>query len=495
MEINPQEFKTFLIEYEKNNPVENWQFNGMDLWPIIKILTSRYINEISRKSKANYLVKAKSISKKTNKNSIIKKVIAKINIIWKTFAYKLSIKPVGNYPFILFGSRYFRVNVGGKYINPFFQPIIDYSITKHSYNPLVCDYYKEQNMQYYYYDKSSPEKFVNKEQFKHYKFFQKNVRYQGDSYLDNFINAIINAYPSLKDVDIYQYVFKKITTIYNKSFIYLEIFKTYKPKYAICLTFYAIEMFSMLYAARQMNVITIDLAHGYGLNKDSIVYFQHHKIPKSGYNTLPNYFWVWDKQIAENFNLWIDNSPCHNVIIGGNTKIYYYINNLKPKRLSDKKVIFLTLSLQLPDSKILESINISGAEYEWWIRLHPSRRSQQSELDDYLSKHCVKSNYNIIDANNKTIFEILMNCDAHLTYNSTAIYDSVFFGNIPLLLDHLSLKYYSHYLRNGNALSGYKVTPVRLLKLIKEAEKRKSDISKIKPKHEEFIDKMIKQEL
>jgi hypothetical protein len=486
MKLNRQELDDYLIEYEKDNPVEFWHYKDLDLWPILKIMTSLRARDLISELKKDGFRKRNDGLKKENSMKFILNHINRffsalyfISFNWRRKAS----------PFFLFASNGFRVEDNGQLVNPFFKPIIDYSKEHWNYDPFMFEFDsisvgKEDK-------KVITDRIINVNHFIPIFRLLRAItpNFSGDDKFFHFIKEIKIRYPDF--VDIQEYLLDTINRIYISSKVYSLLFKLYKPKYAICLTFYCNNMFAMILAAHRNGVKTIDLAHGYNSKKTCIVYSRHSKSTANGFSSLPDFFWVWDEHVKSTREQVYGLSVTHKLFVGGNPKIYYYQNSSNQIKELPKKVILLTLTTFFPDVRVLETMKITNNEYDWWIRLHPSRKKQAMLLNNFLIENGISDSFNIEDANNKSIFEILKICSVHISYDSTAILDSVLFGNCPILLSKISEDSYPHFINSGKAIMAYDYSPQMINETIKAVEKKKSDLQVVEPLFKQVIDRIM----
>lgn len=494
MNINRLKFDDFLIAYEKNNPVESWQFNGIDLWPIVKIMSSLRVRDLGQE-----IVKDRIRSKNNKlKNAVnpllrIKNLFFQLKDILAGFVYLITNWQKSSTSFILFGSKGFRIDINGFTVNPFFQSITDYAKQNKEINPYVFSF-----------DDIAAEKrrVVNTDENIIYaKYFIPILRilqtitkdYKEDHRFLHFVKEIQCKFPEFKDAR--SYLLGVINRVHVNSKVYTLLFRMYKPKYAICLTFYSNNMFAMLFAAHKAGIKTIDLAHGYIANKSSIVYSRHQKCPPVGYNTLPDYFWVWDYYIKEMLEKETSIRPQHKILVGGNPKIYYLQNKMQPPISNKKKIILLTLTSNLPETRIIETMKFLNADYEWWIRMHPSRVKQAPILVDFFKDNGICEGFNVEDANSKTLYEILQLCTAHVSYHSTSIYESILWGNKPIMLSQNSEMVYQPYVNEGKAIGAFNYTPKMLKEAILSTIDYKNHQTFTEPLFRQYVDMMAENSL
>lgn len=456
-----RKFKTVIYRFEEDYPVHTWKYGGMDVWPIFRTLVFvEYRNRTI--SNINGVVmdwKKAPRNKRFSVVGIFRRYAGMVkNKFFSGFRPLPKATPVD---VMLFGSWYFRTMHEGKFINRFFEPISQLLKGRYSSPPLFVEY-------------SVHNKF--KEEYKKHKdslLLFNELRKSKGKLPDNDIREsdfFKNFFKNL-DKDIFNHqeinlIASKIEKIYLDSMVYEKLFRTYTPKYAFCLTFFNEAMFAMLFASSKTGVISVDIGHGFPIEPDNLIYNKLGNVPQQGYNTLPAIYWVWDEPIKEAMSSWVSKQNHHDVIVGGNPWLEFSRNEIKKTFLANRKVVLYTMSINLPEEYIIDALQQTQEAYEWWIRLHPSLSTSLQQVDEILKDRGV-TNYNLHDANESALPELLCNCDVHISRNSSSIYESIFYGNRPIIIDEEGSKYYSKYIVEGKAFSCVGENSQELVELIR----------------------------
>lgn len=460
------EIKNIILDFEKDHDAHTWSYEGMDLWPILRSLVYVECRNDILSSENGVQLDWKKGREKRKLRSILRKL---------TFYFKNQNSKESSIPdnqsieaereVLFFGSWYFRSYFDGTFINKFYFPLITYLKQELKINALEVEYSTHPKYLRDYQKLKGELDFVENYP-KADQDSQRKEALLNSNLFDAFFTSL-----ERKGVDktLRIHTAQKIEKIYADSFIYQAIFKKYKPKTAFCLTFFNEAMFAMIFAASKTGVKTIDLSHGFPSDKENMIYNKLTNVPEVGYNTLPDLFWVWDEPVKVALDQWCSQQKKHEVVVGGNPWLEYCHSRLPTQTLSQKKIVLYTLTVSLPEDFILEAMKKTEDKYEWWVRLHPSIRGTQNELEEIFNTNYIK-NFNLVEANALDLPLLLKNVDVHISRNSSSIYESVFFGNTPIILDKEGMDYFGFYLESGQALRLSEKSPDELIKLIQTAE-------------------------
>lgn len=451
--------KDFVCHFESKFPVQHWQYEGVDLWPVFRILFYTECRDILISNKNNVSLdwrrKKDSKPKQTlfsrSIQYISKKLAKKIVPQNKPQVARKQSQHLQSTPVLFFGSWYFRTDFQGRYINRFFDPLINYLERKYGTKAPIVEYFGLKT----YKDKLP---FIKETliDIGDYRDQNSNTTYN-ISREPMFVLFFKEFFQNVKIDDIEgieKTMATKISNVLTYRSLYSAIFRDYSPKYAICQTFFNEQMFAMIIAARQAGVISIDLGHGYPNQPQNMVYSSLNKVPEQGYNSLPDMFWVWDETIKDIMDKgWVSQQSYHKVIVGGNPWLNLYQSTTEKKRISDKKILLYTMSINFPDQIIIEMMKNCSSEFEWWLRVHPALSGSISDLESSLSESGIR-NYNLAKANSISLPEALTQCDIHLSNDSSSIYESIVLGNVPIIMDSKGTDSYRKYIEKGLAIDG-----------------------------------------
>ncbi|MGI5912562.1 MAG: hypothetical protein ACOX6E_08315, partial [Syntrophomonadaceae bacterium] len=244
-----------------------------------------------------------------------------------------------------------------------------------------------------------------------------------------------------------------------------------KPKAVFIVDYYNIIAMSIILAGRRLNVPTIDIQHG--VQGDlHIAYGGWQKVPKHGFNLLPDYFWVWSESEASVINKWRlkDKIDTHKPFIGGNiwlemwkrgeTALVIKYNEIFNKSLNrnNKLVILFTLQpLNIHEKYpewIINAINNSPKNWIWLIRLHPCMLTERQKVIEYFVRGG-NARVEIDIATDQPLPIILRNADVHITSFSSTVIEAQDFGVYSVVVDYEGEEYYKREIETGWVIPAY----------------------------------------
>ncbi|MEJ2650184.1 MAG: hypothetical protein P8016_17460 [Sedimentisphaerales bacterium] len=225
---------------------------------------------------------------------------------------------------------------------------------------------------------------------------------------------------------------KSLTGFYKKALEKLS------PDMAFLVNYYSLDGMAFTMACRELKIPTIDIQHG--LQGDlHFAYGRWFKVPSTGFQLLPSFFWVWSNLEEAVIEKWSHQvSQYHRPLVGGNlwmsqwkgnadnTVTYYDKEILRLKESHSKAIhILVTLSGWNFDQVLLDRIrNVNqniDIDIVWWIRLHPSWPEDGKKVRQIFKDYGI-SNYELEAASALPLYGLLKNIDLHLTHTSSVAY-------------------------------------------------------------------------
>lgn len=235
-----------------------------------------------------------------------------------------------------------------------------------------------------------------------------------------------------------------------------QFFDSRKNLKTVYLTsWYFPDMMALVAAARERGITTIELQHG-KQGKFQAMY-SGWRIPKEGYQMMPDIFWSWGKPSAEHILASSPGRRIHRPIIGGFPWLDYYRQHVSRQTVSDykakgKRVLVTIQSPQgdntqpIPDF-LLDFLRENPRDVCFIFRCHPNDnrgpeycRHRLSELPSELYK---------IDYGCSNLYDSFMMVTHHMTGYSSCCYEADAFG-VPTLLYGVDAKaIYKDEIENG----------------------------------------------
>jgi hypothetical protein len=447
----------FISNIEASIEVEAMNKEGLDYWPIAKLLFFTF----ERKPIRNGFLK---ISYEIYRN--LKSLI----YIFKPSPFNE--KNLGSIDLLFFSANSYREDIFGKSYNKFFEEAIQYFVIN-NFKVLEIDYSSSSSMLPY--ENKNSLIFINRIPQKY--LFRSEIKYSENEY------RIFEKFASFLNVDLR--VFLDILTIEIRSVIswkryYLNILAQLKPKYLIISCYYSLPMFGLIAAAHELKILTIDFQHG-GQGEAHPCYYYDRPIVKK-LNTLPNHFGVWDDKSYRLIDNWAN--YFHNVYLIRNPWHSFITKKFSSIKFNEKYILF-TLTLErsniLPDY-IIEAVR--NTDVIWYFRFHP----RTPEVDKLWVVNTIESlkikNVKYDLANSVPLPILLINCDALVSQSSGSIAEAVILNvhNI-IVTDELGHNFYKDEI-NSNKVIKFEANR----QLLSEVVIRKSTKSKCLIKSNELIE-------
>lgn len=438
-----QELIEFLNVFEAENKTEDWVFENVKVWPILK--TTLFLR-IAHEVKSNQSIKQGSI------NSIkrpFKRLISNFKL------KKVELQPVD---YLFFSGLNFRESLNGESFNKFYDPIGD-KLDKSSKQFVFLEYGAD-NQQKTYKNRG-----INTQSI--YSYFESKIKMREvdfskwmgiDEFIAFFESRLSN--PSFSVLKEIKDTLKKVL-IWKASFDW--ILDQTKPQKIFLLSYYNIPCFGLLIAARKRGIQCIDIQHG-----TQGVFHAAYSGFKDDYSILPTMFWLWDHKSEEQLkgNL---NFSTFQTIISGNPW-HNFLRNTSNKLNGNKPTILYTLQPLSPiiDKYIIDTILQTKDEFAWLIRLHP--RINADSKDGLIEK--LKSleifDQKLWDLANETPLPLLLKeVDLHISKFSGCISEAADLGTFSIIMETIGEVTYQHLIDEQKAIGGIECNAENLLSSIR----------------------------
>jgi hypothetical protein len=427
-----KDFVALLNEIEKNIPVAEWKYGDMHVWPIIK--KDIFFKWIAQNGGSDDKA---TVSSNTRSKKLMQ--------VLHSFRYYIKLKFQKSKPVdtIYVGAAAHRVDYDSHFINRFFYPIIkenpqqsflqfEYEARREgkNYNDLQATLFTKQLIPAFLMLNVLNKQTLNMPQW------------------DKFVSEI-EAHTTISLNKDANSLTRHLHSVYSTAQAYLFLFKKYKPGKVLSLCYYKNETLAMHYAANKLNIENIDVQHG--AQGPLHVMYNFSNAPLTGYNTVPNIFWCWDKASANTIHQWVDKQDYHKVMIGGNPWIKFQLSNLKDEKLSDKKIVLYTLQEESLDPYILDAIKMTGSKYEWWLRLHPRMLGGKENIQKQLREKGLTDFVEIDKATSLPLPVLLQNSSVHISKYSGSIIEAVQVNTPNIIIDKIGVDTYGDYVQSGDA--------------------------------------------
>lgn len=474
--MNRSEVMDFINEIEEKFPVDEWVVDGIYVWPLLRISMSM---QLYRQNINGGTVTKRNIVNKLSDYSTRIVKLARLLYLNGLHKNKPGIYDSQNYLFI--GDQISRILLNDTWYDRFCDPVIEGLKNMDGHIIHMEPYYDAKLPSYY------PTKYLqpmidyirlkallsdthsNKELDK-FELFTKDV-------LEEFphLGVIINS------------VLEQMEFVIKLTNYYTTLLSKINPQVVFIVDYYNNVKMSIINACKRLNIPTVDIQHG-AQGDLHVAYGRWNKVPKGGFNLLPDYFWVWSELEASAINKWVISNgiDIHNPFIGGNlwlemwkgtenALVSTYNNKFKYNlNVDNKLVILLTLQpLTFEEGYpewLLNSINKSPDNWQWQIRLHPGMLHERDKVKKLFNPEN-KDKVEIDVATDSLLPIILKNVDVHITSFSSTVIEAQDFGIYSIVIDYRGEECYRTKIDTGWIVTAYNED--ELIKAIQlQAEKK-----------------------
>lgn len=428
---NREDIKNFIIHLEQKFQVNDWRYNDLQIWPLIRIWLYFHIIEEIEFSKTN-----SSAQKNKKNNSSTNSKFNHIKKAMKFVQWWFSLKKTKH---LFVGAAAHRTEIDGVLYNKFYDPLIqNYKLS----NFYLLEYKGEQaNINHYHKSLHFLNAYSNFESYLKIKEKIKKTTptiqlFGYEDFLEYLKNYTSTVHFATKRSTLFleNYLKNKFHTQYQFVDILL---KKIHPKNVFMLCYYFDLGMILMAIANKKNISTIEMQHGPQTNLH-LAYANWSKVPKNGYDVLPRKYWCWDEESSEVLKELSKKNKLYSSFIGGNP--WFYFQQLK-KDLPITNYILYTLQpnpvkiSELFSEKIIQAIK--NSDKKWLIRFHP--RQSEDEKENILAIIRKNELYNTeTEIANSTPLPILLNhCLINVTHFSGTVIEAEMFGKKSILLNEI----------------------------------------------------------
>ena len=433
-----------IANFELDNRIQSLEFHDVNIWPIIR-------SELQFKLRRGDEYELKRKPAKWPKKTLLS--IFKTELVLRKIFPKIksgiSKQIEGKADVLLFseGNAYYSDTVEGKLYNRHLDPFYE-SYTKLGVKTSKFHYLKADEIQTKYI--LSNNVILNKELNEWIWFFSfKNFsdsKYTG-------LNEVCNEFQIS-----YESVLKRLHYILALKEVSKIVIQSYAPKAIGLICFYCDESMAMVLAAKELGVKTFDIQHGKQGEKH-FCYSHYTKLPTNGYSLIPDYFWNWGEDSAENINGKFKNTKnSFKCIPGGNLwmakwkntnfyketdeEIAYFANKSK----YEKSVLIGAQPLSeevIPD--FVKATMIERKDVFWGIRLHPYQKELLPNMEQEFEAF---DNIDITMSTDIPLYLAMRRFDYILTKWSSVGLEGLFFNMRAVIIDDFGVKSFQKYVDN-----------------------------------------------
>lgn len=446
--LSTEDIFNFIIELETKFPVDKWAINGLLVWPLIRIKLYQFLLYKYSVTIAPNKKKSKFLSIGLKFFQVIVEVPMK-HFWFSLINLKSTQVPSKEHEAIFLSDGVSFSLLHKKWFDKFCDPLIE-KLENLNIKSLRLD-----PINRYHIPRYKPsifiQLFINIQILKsifHIAFFNKKKSFELGEY-ERFISF-------LKEREMYvdsvssKAIQKQVVKIEYIKKWYIDLLDSTNSKIGFSVCYYGDYNLAFNLACRFKKIKCVDIQHGVQ-GKYHVAYSNWTKVPKVGYELLPDYFWCWSDYEVGIINKWA--STLQNRIHEPVNGTYLFMDMWKDnnsaivkkydeifshvvlKAQEDIKVL-VTLGWDLWDKSIIKDTLLAVKEtqnrYKWYIRLHPTMLKDKKNIKKMFYDFGI-TNYNIDDATNLPLYALLRNIDIHVTHCSSSTIEAAYFG-IPTIL-------------------------------------------------------------
>jgi len=435
-EINRFKALAVFSDIAKKHPVSSWQIEGLDIWPIFKILI---VFNISRR---------KIWSSKNNSPSLFRKISNKVKgaLLSKPARQTVRLQSTD----ILFAAAQSHdVQFKGRLFNRFFEPLIEDSKLHTTYLQ-YCET-EDSAFESRHYNQcayaSAYNTITNKKStddwwllFQQLPFANQTMEWLQTEleYTPQQIRQTVNTCHSIA------------SQAANLKVVLAQI----RPKIIFILNYYGPQGLAFVHAARQLGIPSVDMQHGPQVMGNS-GYTSWEEIPQNGYNVLPDTFWVWDEQSKQNIDQWANKSQAHKVVLGGNPWCDFWKVQIKDIQTTSNGILYSLQPIKTADlfpAQLTEFIR-TATQYQWTLRYHPRQSVEQiQEIEQHLKQHGILKQVAIEDAVQTPLPLSIAKSKIGITNYSGVAIESADLGKQSIIIHPLGKISFSNLIAQGKAI-------------------------------------------
>ena len=411
---------SILNEIENSVPVQSWNIEGIDIWPYVrfrlgsKLFERKLVEKGKRKFVERYLLGLFKYIPIFFKNILVAKM-----------------SPTCDYLFVENGTH----------------------VSKHSNS--------------YYYIRTDPVRESLERKGKKcltyvtgYKFdnpsFAPNIQIQYSMDIQYLLTKLFRSREGVAKIEGYDYFekFLKDRNLYDEDFserniqkgverilFYKDFFKRrllkLKPKAVFILCYYSTYGYGLVRACKELKIPLIDIQHGIQ-GEYHYSYSGFEKVPKEGFNLLPDIFYVWGVEEENAICSWKNEGI--QVFKGGNDYLNLWkeskndfvkntIQNIKKKYSLEKysKIILFTVYPGIGhDKEIVKAIQNSPKDWFWFVRHHPKSDTRSESIQQRIGD--VECGFVVDDIVSVPLFALIAVSDIHITERSSVVIECAEMG-------------------------------------------------------------------
>jgi hypothetical protein len=228
-------------------------------------------------------------------------------------------------------------------------------------------------------------------------------------------------------------------------------------------TYYSLEGQALVQAARRLGCHSVDLQHGLQ-GAHHAAYARWANVPKLGYSTLPDEFWVWSQDEAQAIAAWRGDRARHMPRISGNYWLQRWIDEKDPviaHHVAQARALvqpgrvhaLACLSWGISEdetTRLLQAAQLCGPDVVWWWRLHPVEAHKRGAFAAQLRAHGLDDRH-LSATTDWPLYALIRSANVVLAHSSTVIAEAAQLGVPSVVTSDYGAQFFATLIDAGTA--------------------------------------------
>jgi len=449
-----EDIKCIINDIELRFAVDEWEIEGIKLWPFIRIENYMLLS---------YKVLEAKPTKTRSFHFILKILKSKFEFIYSRFFDIRNEARLKNTDIIFLSDGMSYVNLKSKWYNKFCDPIAsefslrgftsirldlshNFFTPRHSPSIFIQTSIDNIIISLLLLTKIIKPKFSN-EKWSDFENFMKDI----------YVRKNLISLPSKNELR------NRIAKIKKLKNYYCKILERTQPKVGFVVNYYGDDQMAFILACKEHNIPTVDIQHGVQ-GALHLSYGSWRKVPTTGYSQMPSYFWVWSEKEKDNIDQWSLSIGENKAVVVGSLFNEMWKDNsselvaefdnqferLKIDKINKSVVITLSPNTDYLMAETWEVVKMTQYDYNWFIRVHPGMIHEIGNINKELL-HLGITHFNIKESSFLPLQTILRNVDVHITCQSSCVIEAKDFGIKSLITSEYGQSLYKDQIDSQNA--------------------------------------------
>lgn len=224
--------------------------------------------------------------------------------------------------------------------------------------------------------------------------------------------------------------------------IFRKLIRKYKPEAVLLVCYYDERKFGLIHAAREQGVPIVDIQHG-SQGQNHIMYHHWNASAERQITTLPSVFWCWNEYWAGRLKNSLNDLKIPFVV---ETTGHFWFDKLAA---TDIPRLHST-ALSIPDDRPIALFAVQPANFDdtisflrgvmdadpqwfWMVRLHPRMGGETRRILEALEGY--EDRYDLLDSTRMPLIHAFESADVVVSFWSTVLIDGLYRG-VPGIVAH-----------------------------------------------------------